>query len=178
MPEIEEETTEEEQPEEKPKKPLSPLLKKLLLYGAILIGQAGLAVALAQFVILPRLPNSGAEDSLTAVVVVEEEDDDSERGKILLMEDVIVNLVDEEGTHFLKVTTGLEFKEGKIEQEITERMPELRGLVIDHFSSRTVAEVVRRNGRERVKQELLDDFNSRLTQGQLLNIYFNDFVVQ
>ncbi len=49
---------------------------------------------------------------------------------------------------------------------------------IDHFSSRTVSEVVRRDGREQVKQELLEDFNSRLTQGQLLNIYFSDFVVQ
>ncbi len=95
-----------------------------------------------------------------------------------MMEDVVVNLVDENGTHFLKVATGLEFADSKLEVEITERMPELRGLVIDHFSSRTVSEVVRRDGREQVKQELLEDFNSRLTQGQLLNIYFSDFVVQ
>jgi flagellar protein FliL len=178
MAEEQEETTEEAVPEEKEKKPLPPIVKKLALYGGILIGQAALAFALAHFVILPRLPDSGIADSLAALEPVEEVEEAGERGTIIMMEDVIVNLVDEEGTHFLKVATGLEFSESKLEAEITERMPELRGLVIDHFSSRSVAEVVRRDGRERVKRELLDDFNSRLTQGQLLNLYFSDFVVQ
>ncbi len=178
MAEEQEETTDEAVPEEKQKKPLPPIVKKLALYGSILIVQAGLAFALAQFVILPRLPNSADADSLGALEMAEESPKPDERGAILMMEDVVVNLVDENGTHFLKVATGLEFADSKLEVEITERMPELRGLVIDHFSSRTVSEVVRRDGREQVKQELLEDFNSRLTQGQLLNIYFSDFVVQ
>ncbi len=178
MAEEQEETTDEAVPEEKQKKGLPPIVKKLVLYGGILIVQAGLAFALAHFVILPRLPNSADADSLAALEVAAESTEQGERGAILMMEDVIVNLVDENGTHFLKVATGLEFADSKLEVEITERMPELRGLVIDHFSSRTVSEVVRRDGREQVKQELLEDFNSRLTQGQLLNIYFSDFVVQ
>ncbi len=165
--------------EEEPKKKLGGLAKKLILYGGIVVVQAALAVVLAHFVILPRLPASGESDSLMTEEVVEaEEKEPSERGTILMMEDVVVNLVDEDGTHFLKVATGLEFTGKDLEAEITERMPELRGLVIDHFSSRTVAEVVRRDGRERVKEDLLEDFNSRLTEGELLNIYFSDFVVQ
>ena len=163
--------------EEKAEKKPSGLVRKLLLYGGIVVVQAVLAIGLAHFVILPRLPASGEGDSLAIEEVVEEETA-GERGTILMMEDVIVNLVDEDGTHFLKVATGLEFTDKELEAEITERMPELRGVIIDHFSSRSVEEVVRRDGRELVKEKLLEDFNSRLTQGQLLNLYFSDFVVQ
>ena len=62
--------------------------------------------------------------------------------------------------------------------EIADRMPELRDLLIDHLSSHQVEDVVHREGREVVKKQLLDDFNDRLQQGQLLNVYFSDFVVQ
>lgn len=154
---------------------------RLLLFGGIALGQVAIAIALAHFVILPRLPDTAVADSLAAVQAAAEEAADAarpERGTIMLMEDLIVNLVDDDGTHFLKMAPGLEFSEAGLEEEITERMPELRGAIIDHFSSRSVQEMVSKEGRDEVKRDLLVDLNSRLTQGQLLDIYFSDFVVQ
>jgi flagellar FliL protein len=152
-------------------------LKKPLMMLMLVILQAAVAYGVAQFLILPRLPGAAnAADSALAAAELEAEA--SERGNIIMMDDVVVNLKDEEGMRFLKVTTGLEFKEGKLEQEITDRMPELRDLLIDHLSSQEVSEVVHREGRDVVKQQLLEDFNGRLQQGDLINVYFSDFVVQ
>ena len=108
----------------------------------------------------------------------EEEKAPRERGLIVMMDDVVVNLRDGDATRFLKVSTGLEFSDKKLESEITERMPELRDLLINHLSSHQVEDVVHSEGREIVKRQLLADFNDRLQNGQLINIYFSDFVVQ
>jgi flagellar basal body-associated protein FliL len=170
-----------------------PLPRKALLFAGIALGQLGLALGLAHFVILPRLP-SPAGDAEAAV----EADADGDTGKhgekakagehgegaavargtIVLMENVVVNLQGEDRTHFLKVAPGLEVADAHAAAELEERMPELRDLVISHFASRGVAEVIGREGREQVKQELLADINNRLLHGKVLNIYFSDFVVQ
>lgn len=151
---------------------------KPILLAAVIMAQVAIAFALAHFVILPRLPAQDASLEDVSEAEPKSEDGAPQRGTIIMMDDVVVNLMDENGSHFLKVATGLEYSESKLEQEIADRMPELRALLIDHFASSTVKEVVSREGRDKVKQEILNDFNSRLTAGQLLNIYFSDFVVQ
>jgi len=163
--------------------------------GGIVVAQLAMALALAHFVILPRLPSHAAADSSNAHAEAEhgEKDGHGEKkgghgekkgghgeaqGSIVLMESVVVNLQGSERTHFLKVAPGLEVGSPETAAEIEERMPELRDLVISHFGSRGVDEVIGREGRERVKQALLADINGRLHAGQVLNIYFSDFVVQ
>jgi flagellar protein FliL len=170
--------------------------KKLIrmgMLGGIILIQVIAAWSVAQFLILPRLPGDPtAADSLGLVlgedgepileeeIEVEEEiaPEDRERGTILMMEQVVVNLIGIEGTHFLQVTAGLEYSEKKLEAEIGERMPELRDLLIDHLSSRNIEDVINREGRELVKSNVLKEFNRRLKTGDLINIYFSDFVVQ
>ena len=166
------------------------LPRKALLFAGIALAQLGMALALAHFVILPRLPAAagGAEGGAEPPAHGEQaerggegkhgEAAPSERGTIVLMENVVVNLQGEDRTHFLKVAPGLEVADAHAAAEIEERMPELRDLVISHFASRGVAEVIGREGREQVKQELLADINNRLLHTKVLNIYFSDFVVQ
>lgn len=154
------------------------LIRIGMLVGIVLI-QVAAAWAVARFLILPKLPGDGEVADSSAVVEVEEVDPaDRERGTIVMMDDVVVNLTTMEGTRFLKVTTGLEFSDKKLETEITERMPELRAMLIDQLSCRTAEDVISRKGRELVKTEILEEFNQNLQQGDLLNIYFSDFVVQ
>lgn len=179
------------------------LPKLVLMLGGIVVAQLAMALALAHFVILPRLPSHGAADSSAAHAEAESGEAKAghgekqsghgekkgghgekkgghgeAQGSIVLMESVVVNLQGNERTHFLKVAPGLEVGSPETAAEIEERMPELRDLVISHFGSRGVDEVIGREGRERVKQALLADINGRLHAGQVLNIYFSDFVVQ
>jgi len=154
------------------------LMRIGMLLGIVMI-QVVAALAVARFLILPRLPGDGeAADSSVVVEAKDVDSADRERGTIVMMDDVVVNLTTIEGSRFLKVTTGLEFGDKKLEGEITERMPELRAMLIDHLSSRTAEDVISRKGRDLVKSEILEEFNQNLQQGDLLNIYFSDFVVQ
>jgi len=171
------EVEEQEASAEDSKEKKGPNLKKPLMMLGIVVVQAVLAFVVAQFVILPRLPVDPAEADSTAVAE-EEVVPERERGSIVMMDDIVVNLRDTEGSRFLKVSTGLEFTEKKLEQEIGERMPELRDVLIGHLSSHMVEDMVHREGREVVKQQVLDDFNQTLQAGKLINIYFSDFVVQ
>lgn len=166
------------------------LPKLAFILGGIVVVQLGMALALAHFVILPRLPGHGAADSSATQAEAGEAakghgekkgghgEKGEAQGSIVMMESVVVNLQGNERTHFLKVAPGLEVGSPETAAEIEERMPELRDLVISHFGSRGVDEVIGREGRERVKQALLADINGRLHAGQVLNIYFSDFVVQ
>jgi len=170
------------------------LPRRALLFAGIALAQLAIAVALAHFVILPRLPAPGGEAEAAATPDASGDKPDhgdegksaggdkhgeaATRGTIVLMENVVVNLQGDGRTHFLKVAPGLEVANAEAATEIEERMPELRDLVISHFASRGVTEVIGREGREQVKQELLADINNRLQHGQVLNIYFSDFVVQ
>ena len=156
-------------------------LRKVFLLLGIIVVQAAAAYAVARFLILPRLPGEAAEttaDSLAASAASPAPAGVQERGTIVMMDNVVVNLVDARGTHYLKVAVALEFKEKELEQEINERMPELRDMLINHLASRRMEEVINRDAREIIKRQLLDLFNRRLQAGQLLNVYFSDFVVQ
>ncbi len=164
----EEESVKEEKKdssEKKEKKPIPPMA----LLGAIVVVQLLAAWAVAQFMILPRLgdPNPVVEEVATG-----------ERGEIFLMDDLVVTLIAEDGTRFLKISPGLECENAGVQAELEERMPEIRDMLINTLSSMSLAEAVAPEGREAVKARLISDLNGALTKGKLMNIYFSDFMVQ
>ncbi len=166
MPE-EEAVTEEKNAssEKKAKKGLPPFA----MLGAIVVVQLVAAWAVAQFMILPRLgePQEAVESVATG-----------DRGEIFLMDDLVVTLVAEDGTRFLKISPGLECESAAVQAELEERMPEIRDMLINTLSGMSLAEAVAPEGREAVKARLISDLNGALTSGKLLNIYFSDFMVQ
>ncbi len=154
-------------------------LGKLLVLVGIIVLQIAMAYGVAHFLILPRLPGGDAlADSLAESAVPEEKSGPKERGTIVMIEDIVVNVQDIERSRLLMVSAALEFSAKGLGEEITERMPELRAMVIDHLTNNQVAELVHREGRDRVKQDLLESMNEVLRSGDLLNIYFSNFVVQ
>jgi flagellar FliL protein len=179
--ESEVEEQQEDAPEPGPLRRIKPL--KLAILAGIVLVQIALAFAVAHFLILPRLPGHGeppaaAEEAAPAEAAKDKERGAQEHGEIVMMEDLIVNLMGRDSNHFLKITAGLEFTQPELAPELEERMPVLRDILIDHLSNRPLEEVSNREGREEIKNKLLQEFNARLAHGQLINIYFSDFVVQ
>ena len=167
--------------EETPKAPIGPGLKKIIVLAAIVLVQAAAAYGVARFLILPRLADgSAAADTLGAVAEAEPEEPAKrrERGDILLIEDIVVNVQEVDRTRLLMVSVAIEYKDKGLAAEIEERMPQLRAMVIDHLTNRQVSEVVHREGRNRIKQDLLEEINETLRSGNLITLYFSNFVVQ
>lgn len=93
-------------------------------------------------------------------------------GPMYPMAQFVVNLLSESGNRFLKVSIDLELSDPKLQPEMDHKKSLIRDIIIRTFSSKTFEEI------STLKDEVLDKINENLSDGQVKNIYFTDFVVQ
>lgn len=94
------------------------------------------------------------------------------------MAQFVVNLLSESGNRFLKVSIDLELSDPKLQPEMDHKKSLIRDIIIRTFSSKTFEEISTLKGKDKLKDEVLDKINENLSDGQVKNIYFTDFVVQ
>lgn len=99
-------------------------------------------------------------------------------GPMYPMAQFVVNLLSESGNRFLKVAVDLELSDVKLQPEVDHKKSLIRDIIIRTFSSKTFEEVSTLKGKDKLKEEVLDKINENLSDGQVKNIYFTDFVVQ
>ena len=99
-------------------------------------------------------------------------------GPMYPMAQFVVNLLSESGNRFLKVSIDLELSDPKLQPEMDHKKSLIRDIIIRTFSSKTFEEISTLNGKDKLKDEVLDKINENLSDGQVKNIYFTDFVVQ
>jgi flagellar FliL protein len=94
------------------------------------------------------------------------------------MTQFVVNLLSESGNRYLKVALDLELSDIKLQPEMDHKKSLIRDIIIRTFSSKTFEEISTLKGKDKLKDEVLDKINENLSDGQVKNIYFTDFVVQ
>ena len=99
-------------------------------------------------------------------------------GPMYPMAQFVVNLLSESGNRFLKVSIDLELDDPKLQPEMDHKKSLIRDIIIRTFSSKTFEEISTLKGKDKLKEEVLDKINENLSDGQVKNIYFTDFVVQ
>ena len=99
-------------------------------------------------------------------------------GPMYPMAQFVVNLLSESGNRFLKVAVDLELSDAKLQPEMDHKKSLIRDIIIRTFSSKTFEEISTLKGKDKLKDEVLDKINENLSDGQVKNIYFTDFVVQ
>ncbi len=99
-------------------------------------------------------------------------------GPMYPMAPFVVNLLSETGNRFLKVAVDLELSDVKAQPEMDHKKSLVRDIIIRTFSSKTFEEISTLKGKDKLKEEVLDKINENLSDGQIKNIYFTDFVVQ
>lgn len=99
-------------------------------------------------------------------------------GPMYPMAQFVVNLLSESGNRFLKVAVDLELSDAKLQPEMDHKKSLIRDIIIRTFSSKTFEEISTLKGKDKLKEEVLDKINENLSDGQVKNIYFTDFVVQ
>ncbi|MCD8553679.1 flagellar basal body-associated FliL family protein [Seleniivibrio sp.] len=103
----------------------------------------------------------------------------NEVGVLYPLETFIVNMADNDGSRYLKVTVQLELDNTeKLKEELDKRVPQLRDAILTILSAKTYEEVSSAQGKLILKQEILRRLNSLLPFGQITNIYFTEFVAQ
>jgi flagellar FliL protein len=99
-------------------------------------------------------------------------------GAIKQLDAFIVNLNDEQGDRYLKVVMQLEMNNTELEAEIMSKMPQIRDEILMLLSNKSFDDVATMAGKRMLKREIINGLNKYLTTGQVVQVYFSEFVVQ
>lgn len=161
-PTTENKTNKEEKTKEEPKKPS----KKLLII--IIISSIVLVMLIATVV--------------TAVILTKRSEKIEVQTKEMLylvpMREFLVNLIDYGGRRFLKATIELEVDNPAVMAEITTKETILRNYIINILSSKTFNDVKDIEGKTALRKDIISKSNLILKTGKVLNVYFNEFIIQ
>lgn len=99
-------------------------------------------------------------------------------GVMIELDSFIVNLADLNARHFLKATIVLEVVDDAAKNEVDILLPKIRNDIIMLLSSQTMEDVITMEGKVRLRDAIMARVMRILSEHQLKNIYFAQFVVQ
>lgn len=89
-----------------------------------------------------------------------------------------VNLLSESGRRYLKVEMNLELDGEELGVELDQKKAVIRDIIIRILSSKSLEEISTMKGKDKLKEQIVDQLNARLVDGHINNAYFTDFVIQ
>ncbi len=152
--------------------------KLIIIIAAVLIILIGGGVA--AYLLLLKAPPPEEEEPATeqAAMINPDEIDPSVIGPMIDLQEFVVNIISEDGTHFLRTALTLELTNDIVLEEATQRMPQIRNAVLLLITNKTFEELRDLHGKKQVTAEIKSKINSFLTTGQVRNVFLTDFVIQ
>jgi len=102
----------------------------------------------------------------------------SPSANIFPLEPFIVNIYDGQELRYLKVKIELEMVAPAIKVEIEGRIAPIRDSILILLSAKTLQDIQDVQGKNNLKDEILNAINKNLPPGKISKVYFTDFVVQ
>ncbi len=99
-------------------------------------------------------------------------------GPMVEIEPFIINILDDDGTRYLKAAITLEANNEPVVEEINQRMPQIRDAILLLVGNKTFGELADLQGKLQLRSEIRERLNKILTGGRVQKIYFTEFVVQ
>jgi len=109
---------------------------------------------------------------------IDAEEQANEIKPLYSLDTFIVNLADQGGKRYLRVTMELEIDAIELSEEINQRLPQLRNSILMIVPSKSYQDIGTAEGKAALRDDLMAQMNSFLKTGQITNIYFTEFVVQ
>lgn len=94
------------------------------------------------------------------------------------VEPFIVNLAESGGKRFLKVSIELEMNSAALKEEIDGRIAQVRDMIITVLSDKSFDDIYSVSGKFTLRNDIMKRLNAALTKGQIVNIYFTEFIIQ
>lgn len=151
---------------------------KIVKVVLILLVQVVAAWALGMFVAGPLLRGEPLPWQQPAPEEEVGQGDLRELGPLLPLEEILVNVAETKGRRYFKASMTLEMEGKDLPKVAEERLPVLRGAVIDLLSTKTLDELVEPTARDSLRSEILRTLNAQVTGGRFKDLYFTEFLVQ
>jgi len=139
----------------------------VLFMGMVGVGFVMLSNKIAQ---LPRDPAMAQEMPIHEEAQVV--------GPLYTLDTMIVNLADQGGNRYLRVTMALELSERAAVSVIESRLALVRDAVLMILPTKKYDDISTTAGKTLLRGELMEKINSLMVKGRVNNIYFTEFVVQ
>jgi flagellar protein FliL len=99
-------------------------------------------------------------------------------GPVFSLDSFIVNLSDQGGKRYLRITLGLELDDAKSTEELTKRLPQIRDSILMVLPSRKVDELQTTEGKNSLRTEIISKLNELFGKEIVKKIYITEFVIQ
>ena len=151
------------------------LIVVLAVVGVLILGMMGAGF----FVIWTKVANMNPGATPAEASIQEEEEAPTETiGVTYPLDTFIVNLAEEGGNRYLRVTMELELSEETLKTEVEQRLPQVRDAMLMILPTKKVADIGTVEGKTALRGEVIERLNGILTGGEVTNIYFTEFVIQ
>lgn len=99
-------------------------------------------------------------------------------GTVFPLDSFVVNISDRERDRYLKLKAELELTTPELSDELDQRMPQIRDLIISLLGSKSFEEVRTIEGKNFLREEMILRINALLVSGKVKRVFFTEFVVQ
>ncbi len=100
------------------------------------------------------------------------------KANIFEMKPFVVNLQDNSGTRYLKLTIGIELDSPATKRQLKSMKPKVRNSLIILLSSKSYTEIGSIQGKYKLRDEIVERINHILHGDKVKTVYFTEFVVQ
>ncbi len=100
------------------------------------------------------------------------------KANVFEMKPFVVNLQDNSGTRYLKLTIGIELESPAIKKILKGMRPRVRNSLIILLSSKSYTEIGSIQGKYKLRDEIVERINHILGGDKVRTVYFIEFVVQ
>ncbi|MBI5237483.1 MAG: flagellar basal body-associated FliL family protein [Deltaproteobacteria bacterium] len=158
-----------------------PLAKKGKGLLIAIIGAAVIAAGAGGFALM-KMRSSPAKEGRVAEEAPAEgrskEKGLGDQSQVFKLDPFIVNLQDNSGTRYLKITLNLELVPATQSTELEANVTKIRDSLIVLLSSKNYADIGTVEGKYQLRDEIVARVNQFLSKGKVKTAYFTDFVVQ
>jgi len=99
-------------------------------------------------------------------------------GPMYPLDKFTVNLLSENGGRYLVAKIDLEQDSEELTPELDRKVSLIRDIIISILSSKTVEEISTSKGKMKLKEEIINQINRYLEDGEIKRVYFTNFVIQ
>jgi flagellar FliL protein len=132
----------------------------------------------AGFFIMWNKMSSSIQQPEAEIETIEEEPAKESIGPIFSLGTFIVNLSDDGGKRYLRVSIDIELSGEELKAELEKRLPQIKDNILMIMPSKTFNSLNSAEGKTALRNELLLSINEVLNNGSIMNIYFTEFVIQ
>jgi flagellar FliL protein len=97
-------------------------------------------------------------------------------GKLVPLEQFLVNLSGAHGRKLLKINMELEMSNAEVQEEVEKIKPKIRDYIIIIVSSKSFAEISTKEGKDALREEIKNQVNLFLTKGAINKVFFTEFL--